>query len=71
MLSEPAGLRQDVYGPTATDPEIEALVVSDETRAGGQASEPAKSFLSSLHSFSSSSFLCTPPFSSCFFPSFS
>ncbi|TKA52070.1 hypothetical protein B0A53_04730 [Rhodotorula sp. CCFEE 5036] len=28
---------QDVYGPTATDPEIEALVVSDETRAGGQA----------------------------------
>ncbi|GAA5869104.1 hypothetical protein JCM3774_003951, partial [Rhodotorula dairenensis] len=27
----------DVYGPTATDPEIEALVVSDETRAGGEA----------------------------------
>jgi hypothetical protein len=37
--SEPAGSQQDVYGPTATDPEIEALVVSDETRAGGQASE--------------------------------
>ena len=28
---------QDVYGPTATDPTIEALVVSDETVAGGQA----------------------------------
>ncbi|BGP50532.1 hypothetical protein JCM10450v2_006451 [Rhodotorula kratochvilovae] len=26
---------QDVYGPTAHDPSIEALVVSDETRAGG------------------------------------
>ncbi|GAA6041335.1 hypothetical protein JCM8097_007668 [Rhodosporidiobolus ruineniae] len=26
---------QDVYGPTSHDPEIEALVVSDETRAGG------------------------------------
>ncbi|GAA5842160.1 hypothetical protein JCM9279_002802 [Rhodotorula babjevae] len=26
---------QDVYGPTANDPTIEALVVSDETRAGG------------------------------------
>ncbi|GAA5910056.1 hypothetical protein JCM8208_000941 [Rhodotorula glutinis] len=26
---------QDVYGPTANDPSIEALVVSDETRAGG------------------------------------
>ncbi|BGP18736.1 hypothetical protein JCM10213_009215 [Rhodosporidiobolus nylandii] len=26
---------QDVYGPTAYDPEIGALVVSDETRAGG------------------------------------
>ena len=35
---------QDVYGPTATDPEIEALVVSDETRAGGQASEPTNPF---------------------------
>ncbi|KPV73491.1 uncharacterized protein RHOBADRAFT_54710 [Rhodotorula graminis WP1] len=28
---------QDVYGPTANDPAIEALVVSDETRAGGDA----------------------------------
>lgn len=28
---------QDVYGPTATDPTIEALVVSDETVAGGEA----------------------------------
>lgn len=28
---------QDVYGPTAWDPEIEAIVVSDETRAGGAA----------------------------------
>ncbi|GAA5991790.1 hypothetical protein JCM10908_001143 [Rhodotorula pacifica] len=28
---------QDVYGPTANDPEIEALVVSDETRSGGEA----------------------------------
>ncbi|GAA5980058.1 hypothetical protein JCM11641_008273 [Rhodosporidiobolus odoratus] len=26
---------QDVYGPTAHDPEIEALVVSEETRSGG------------------------------------
>ncbi|GAA6013668.1 hypothetical protein JCM10207_004810 [Rhodosporidiobolus poonsookiae] len=26
---------RDVYGPTGWDPEIEALVVSDETRAGG------------------------------------
>ncbi|GAA6053282.1 hypothetical protein JCM3770_006664 [Rhodotorula araucariae] len=26
---------QDVYGPTAHDPTVEALVVSDETRAGG------------------------------------
>lgn len=32
------GPRQDVYGPTANDPEIEALVVSEETRAGGDAS---------------------------------
>ncbi|BGP57292.1 hypothetical protein JCM8202_002869 [Rhodotorula sphaerocarpa] len=28
---------QDVYGPTADDPEVAALVVSDETRAGGEA----------------------------------
>ncbi|GAA5940747.1 putative pantetheine-phosphate adenylyltransferase [Sporobolomyces koalae] len=28
---------QDVYGPTATDPDIQALVVSEETRAGGDA----------------------------------
>ncbi|CDR48233.1 hypothetical protein NBRC10512_007101 [Rhodotorula toruloides] len=26
---------QDVYGPTANDPSIQALVVSDETKAGG------------------------------------
>ncbi|GAA5833968.1 hypothetical protein JCM3766R1_002484 [Sporobolomyces carnicolor] len=26
---------QDVYGPTATDPDIEAIVVSEETRSGG------------------------------------
>ncbi|GAA5897127.1 putative pantetheine-phosphate adenylyltransferase [Sporobolomyces salmoneus] len=28
---------QDVYGPTATDPDIQALVVSEETRLGGDA----------------------------------
>ncbi|GAA5859342.1 hypothetical protein JCM1840_004571 [Sporobolomyces johnsonii] len=27
---------QDVYGPTANDPDINALVVSEETRAGGE-----------------------------------
>eukprot|EP01101_Sappina_pedata_P000664 TRINITY_DN10858_c0_g1_i1.p1 TRINITY_DN10858_c0_g1~~TRINITY_DN10858_c0_g1_i1.p1 ORF type:complete len:173 (+),score=79.96 TRINITY_DN10858_c0_g1_i1:2-520(+) len=27
----------DAYGPTATDPDIEALVVSEETRKGGDA----------------------------------
>lgn len=29
--------QQDVYGPTAWDPEVQAIVVSEETRAGGQA----------------------------------
>lgn len=29
--------QQDVYGPTAWDAEIEALIVSDETRGGGDA----------------------------------
>lgn len=29
---------QDVYGPTATDPDIQALVVSLETASGGSAS---------------------------------
>jgi len=27
---------QDVYGPTAYDPEISGLVISEETRAGAQ-----------------------------------
>jgi pantetheine-phosphate adenylyltransferase len=27
----------DVYGPTATDPNIQALVVSKETASGGKA----------------------------------
>ena len=31
----------DVYGPTATDPDIQALVLSQETVAGGDASEPS------------------------------
>jgi len=31
---------KDVYGPTASDPEISALVVSRESAAGGQASKP-------------------------------
>lgn len=29
----------DVYGPTAWDPEVEAIVVSKETLGGGAASE--------------------------------
>jgi pantetheine-phosphate adenylyltransferase len=29
----------DVYGPTATDPNIQALVVSKETASGGKAGE--------------------------------
>ena len=29
----------DVYGPTATDPNIQALVVSKETASGGRAGE--------------------------------
>ena len=29
----------DVYGPTATDPNIQALVVSKETTSGGRAGE--------------------------------
>ena len=29
----------DVYGPTATDPDIQALVVSKETASGGKAGE--------------------------------
>ena len=32
---------KDVYGPTASDPEISALVVSRESAAGGQASKPS------------------------------
>ena len=31
-------LIQDIYGPTATDPLFEALVVSEETRKGAQQS---------------------------------
>ncbi|KAK4047197.1 hypothetical protein OIO90_006260 [Microbotryomycetes sp. JL221] len=30
---------QDPFGPTAYDPEVQALVVSEETRAGGEAGE--------------------------------
>ena len=30
---------QDVYGPTAVDPNIQALVVSKETLSGGAASQ--------------------------------
>ena len=33
---------QDVYGPTATDPDVQGLLVSEETRPG------AKSSMSSL-----------------------
>lgn len=29
--------RQDIYGPTSVDPEITAIVVSEETRGGGEA----------------------------------
>lgn len=35
----PLSVVQDPYGPTANDPTIKALVVSDETRAGGDAGE--------------------------------
>ncbi|KAI5474776.1 N-glycosylase/DNA lyase [Pseudohyphozyma bogoriensis] len=40
----------DVYGPTAWDPDVDALVVSDETRKGGDAvnEERAKNSLSHL-----------------------
>lgn len=34
---------QDIYGPTSVDPEITAIVVSEETRSGGEAG----SFISS------------------------
>jgi phosphopantetheine adenylyltransferase len=35
-------LLQDPYGPTANDPEIQALVVSEETRAGGDAGKSSR-----------------------------
>lgn len=35
----------DVYGPTATDPDIQALVLSQETVAGGDASTSKLLFL--------------------------
>lgn len=37
-------LVQDVYGPTAHDPEVTAIVVSDETRSGGEAGKLASPF---------------------------
>lgn len=37
---------QDVYGPTAVDPDIQALVISKETLSGGAASL----FISSISS---------------------
>ncbi|GAA5990436.1 hypothetical protein JCM5350_007994 [Sporobolomyces pararoseus] len=44
---------QDVYGPTATEPDIEALVVSEETRSGAQAINKLRSerSLSTLETF--------------------
>ncbi|GAA6014277.1 hypothetical protein JCM11491_005025 [Sporobolomyces phaffii] len=44
---------EDVYGPTATDPDIQALVVSEETRAGGDAINKLRSerSLSTLDTF--------------------
>lgn len=38
----------DVYGPTATDPDIQALVVSRETISGAQSSESLRPFSSPL-----------------------
>ncbi|GAA5952087.1 hypothetical protein JCM3765_005188 [Sporobolomyces pararoseus] len=44
---------QDVYGPTATEPDIQALVVSEETRSGAQAINKLRSerSLSTLETF--------------------
>ena len=39
---------KDVYGPTATDPDIQALVLSQETVAGGEASESSLFWFSFL-----------------------
>lgn len=46
---------QDPYGPTAYEEDLQAIVVSEETRAGGEAGEadstaPLESGLTSLHS---------------------
>lgn len=55
-------LVQNVYGPTAHDPEVTAIVVSDETRAGGEAGKLASPF-----SFISASFKFTELYGDLFY----